>query len=71
MEFYIKQRKEAKDKETGELKDPDYNEDSYRADCGEKKQPRGFPKQNVPGKWCKKEPINIDDARKELEEVKE
>lgn len=72
VEFYIKSRKEEKDKESGELKDPDYNEDSYRAECGEKKQPRGFPKKKPPGGgFCaKKVPINIDEARSELEDVK-
>ena len=59
------------DEETKEKKSPDYNEDAYRAECGEKRQPKGFPKKKVPGKLCARAPIDIDAARKELEEVTE
>jgi len=71
VEYYIESRKTEKEKDSEELKDPDYNEDKYRAECDEKKQPRGFPKRKIPGKMCAKEPINIDEARNELKEVEE
>jgi hypothetical protein len=47
VEYYIESRKTEKEKDSEELKDPEYNEDKYRAECDEKKQPRGFPKRKV------------------------
>lgn len=69
VEYYIQSRKTELKKGTDELKDPDYDEEKYRAECEQKKQPRGFPKRKFEGKWCKKEPINIDEARNELKDV--
>ena len=37
VEYYIESRKTEKEKDSEELKDPDYNEDKYRAECEEKK----------------------------------
>lgn len=37
VEYYIESRKTEKEKDSEELKDPDYNEDQYRAECDEKK----------------------------------
>jgi len=71
VEYYIESRKTETEKDSEELKSPDYNEDAYRAECDEKKQPRGFPKRKIEGKWCAKEPINIDEARNELKDVEE
>ena len=71
VEYYIESRKTETEKDSEELKSPDYNEDAYRAECEEKKQPRGFPKRKIEGKWCAKEPINIDEARNELKDVEE
>jgi hypothetical protein len=37
VEYYIKTRAAEEDEETKEKKDPDYNEDKYRAECDEKR----------------------------------
>jgi len=37
VEYYIESRKTEKQKGSEELKDPDYNEDKYRAECDLKK----------------------------------
>lgn len=67
IEYYISQRKTEKDKETGELENPDYNEDTYKEECESEKQPRGFPSKKTG--FCKKEPISLEASRAELEEV--
>ena len=37
VEYYIESRKTETEKDSEELKDPDYNEDKYRSECEEKK----------------------------------
>mgnify|MGYP006952861490 CR=1 FL=1 len=54
--------------ESKEPEEPDYNEEAYRAECEADKQPKGFPTRKTG--ICKKEPINLDEAKTELEEVK-
>ena len=63
VNYYIADRKAKKDPI-----DQDYNEDAYRTDCEAEKQPKGFPSRKTG--MCKKEPINLDEAKTELEEVK-
>lgn len=71
VNYYINKRKTAKNKETDELEDPDYNEDSFRADSQAEKQPKGFPKKKAgPGFCAKKVPLDLDALNAELEEVK-